>query len=89
MGKIGQYNITNIAEKLGVTRQAVYYWIKKSWIKPRRDYRNYPVFTEEDLRHIKKWQNTLTNELEPSAKKREIKPQSALKWRELQNLLWK
>jgi len=25
---------------------------------PRRDYRNYPVFTDEDIKKIEKWRNT-------------------------------
>jgi len=50
-----RYNITQAAKELGVARQTLYYWIKKGWIKPKRDYRNYPVFTEEDIENIKKW----------------------------------
>ena len=50
-----RYNITQAAKELGVARQTLYYWIKKGWIKPKRDYRNYPVFTEEDIKNIKKW----------------------------------
>lgn len=51
-----------IADELGVTRQTLYYWLKKGWIKPRRDYRNYPVFTESDLRKIKSWLGDLREE---------------------------
>lgn len=51
------YNIPQTAEKLGVHEQTVRYWIKKGWVKPRRDYRNYPVFTEDDLRNIKEWKD--------------------------------
>jgi len=47
------------AKELGVARQALYYWIKKGWVKLKRDYRNYPVFTEEDLKKINEWRNTL------------------------------
>jgi len=54
-----RYNITQAAKELGVARQTLYYWIKKGWVKPKRDYRNYPVFTEEDIRSIQKWRNTL------------------------------
>jgi len=50
-----KYNISEAAEKLGVPRQTLYYWIKKGWITPRRDYRNYPVFTETDFKNIVKW----------------------------------
>jgi len=53
------YNITELAKKLGIPRQTVYYWINKKWIKPKRDYRNYPVFTEEDVKNIIKWKATI------------------------------
>lgn len=53
------FNMTEAAHKLGVTRQTLYYWIKKGWIKPRRDYRNYPVFTDKDILNVKKWQTAL------------------------------
>jgi len=53
------YNMTELAEKLGVPRQTVYYWIEKGWVKPRRDYRDYPVFTEDDVDGIVKWKNTI------------------------------
>ena len=54
-----RYNITHAAKELGVTRQTLYNWIEKEWVKPKRDYRNYPVFTNEDITNIKKWQATL------------------------------
>ena len=54
-----RYNITHAAKELGVTRQTLYNWIEKGWVKPKRDYRNYPVFTDEDIQKIKKWQRTL------------------------------
>jgi DNA-binding transcriptional MerR regulator len=47
------------AKELGVTRQTLYYWIKKEWIKPKRDYRNFPVFTDKDLKQIKEWKDKL------------------------------
>jgi len=53
------YNATELAEKLGITRQALYQWIEKGWVKPRRDYRDFPVFTEEDVDNIIKWKNTI------------------------------
>ncbi len=55
-----RYNITQAAKELGVARQTLYYWIKKGWIKPKRDYRNYPVFTQKDIAEIKKWKAHLT-----------------------------
>ncbi|MDP2939719.1 MAG: MerR family transcriptional regulator [Candidatus Omnitrophota bacterium] len=54
-----RYNVKEVAEALGVTRQTLYYWFKKDWVKPNRDYRNYPVFTDEDIKKIEKWRNTL------------------------------
>lgn len=53
------YNMTQLAKKLKVTRQAIYKWIKKGWVKPKRDYRNYPVFTEKDVRKIVKWKSSI------------------------------
>ena len=53
------YNMTELAGKLKVTLQAIYKWIKKGWIKPRRDYKDYPVFTEEDVRKIIDWKKTI------------------------------
>lgn len=54
-----RYNLTEAAKELGITRHGLYYWIKKGWVKPKKDYRNYPVFTEIDLIKIKKWKATL------------------------------
>ena len=53
------YNIPQVAKKLGVHEQTIRYWIKKGWVKPKRDYRKYPVFTEEDVRKIKEWRERL------------------------------
>lgn len=50
-----RYNITHTAKELGVTRQTLYNWIQKGWVAPKRDYRDYPVFTCEDVKKIKKW----------------------------------
>jgi len=54
-----KYNISETAKELGVTRQTLYNWIRKNWVRPKRDYRNYPVFTLEDLKKIKDWRNAL------------------------------
>jgi len=54
-----KYNISETAKELGVTRQTLYNWIRKNWVTPKRDYRNYPVFTLEDLKKIKDWRNAL------------------------------
>lgn len=53
------HNIFRTAELLGVHERTVRYWIKKKWVTPRKDYRNYPVFTDEDIKRIEKWRNTL------------------------------
>jgi len=57
-----RYNITQAAKELGVARQTLYYWIKKGWVKPKRDYRKYPVFTEEDVHNLKVWREKLLEE---------------------------
>jgi len=54
-----KYNISEVAKELGVTRQTLYYWIRKNWVTPKRDYRNYPVFTVQDVKKIKDWRSTL------------------------------
>lgn len=54
-----KYNVSQLAQELGIARQTLYYWIQKEWIKPKRDYRNYPVFTAKDVEKIKKWRNKL------------------------------
>lgn len=53
------YNVSKTAERLGVSRQTLHSWIKKKWVKPKLDYRNYPVFSEEDIKNIKTWRKTL------------------------------
>ncbi|OGW79288.1 MAG: hypothetical protein A2Z83_09050 [Omnitrophica bacterium GWA2_52_8] len=54
-----QYNLTQLAERIKVHRLTIYYWIKKDWIRPRRDYRGYPVFTETDVKKIVQWHKKL------------------------------
>ena len=54
-----RYNITQAARILGVHRETIYYWIKKGWVKPGRDYRNYPVFTVLDIERLIEWRNTI------------------------------
>lgn len=54
-----KYNLMQTAGILGVHRQTLYYWIKKGWLKPKRDYRNYPVFTVLDIENLIKWRNTI------------------------------
>lgn len=54
-----RYNLSQAAKELGLTRQGLYYWIGKGWVKPKRDYKGHPVFTKKDLEKIKKWKNSL------------------------------
>lgn len=55
MGKKKTYTVTESAGLLGVHRLTLYYWMKKKWIRPRRDYRNWPIFTQNDINKIKRW----------------------------------
>lgn len=57
--KAKRYNLSQTAKIFNITRQGLYCWIKKGWVKPRRDYRNYPVFTVFDIEEIIKWRNTI------------------------------
>lgn len=54
-----RYNLTQTAKVIGVHRETLYYWIKKGWIKPKRDCRKYPVFTVLDIESMIKWKNTM------------------------------
>ena len=53
------YNVMEAAILLGVHERTVRYWVRKGWIKARRDYRDFPVFTKQDIRKLKKWRSTL------------------------------
>lgn len=55
---IKTYNLTQTARILRVHRQTIYYWIKKKWIKPKRDFKGYPVFTVLDIEKLIEWENT-------------------------------
>lgn len=54
-----KYSMTEAAKILGVHRQTMINWVRKGWITPKRDYRNWPVFTDQCLADIKEWHNTL------------------------------
>jgi len=54
-----RYTLSEAAKELGLTRQGLYYWIKKGWVKPKRDYKGHPVFTRDDLKKTKEWKNNL------------------------------
>lgn len=51
--------MSEAAQMLGVHRQTLLLWIRKEWIKPKRDFRNWPVFTDEYIARVKKWRETL------------------------------
>ncbi|MDD5518550.1 MAG: MerR family transcriptional regulator [Candidatus Omnitrophica bacterium] len=53
------FSITETANILKVHRTTIYFWLKKGWVKVKRDYRNLPVFTEQDIDKINLWRNTL------------------------------
>jgi DNA-binding transcriptional MerR regulator len=54
-----RYNLSQAAQILGVHRQTLYYWIHKGWVRPKRDYRRYPVFTVLDIESMIEWKNTI------------------------------
>lgn len=54
-----RYNLKEAAKELGLTRQGLYYWIKKGWVTPKRDYKGHPVFTKADMAEIKAWRDKL------------------------------
>ncbi|MBI3319647.1 MAG: MerR family transcriptional regulator [Candidatus Omnitrophica bacterium] len=57
--RLQRYNLTQAAKILQVTRQGLYYWMKKGWVKARRDHRSYQVFTVFDIEQIMKWRDVL------------------------------
>ena len=59
--KLKRYNLSQAAMILKIPRQSLYYWIKKGWVRPRRDYRNYPIFTVFDIERIMKWRHTVSS----------------------------
>ncbi len=93
--KTKKYTITRLAKELGVTRQTIYYWIRKKWVTPGKDYRNYPVFSDKDMREIKKWHGAIKKE--ESANRQhidittpaQIASDVPLTWEEIQKILFK
>ena len=57
--KLKKYSMTEAAEILGVHRQTMINWVRRGWIKPKRDYKNYPIFTDKYIAEIKKWYEAL------------------------------
>ncbi len=64
--KSKRYNLTQTAVVLSVHRQTIYYWMQKGWVKPRRDYRNYPVFTVNDIEKLMEWKYALQKGIDSS-----------------------
>ena len=58
--RLKRYNLTQAAKIFQMTRQGLYYWMKKGWVKARRDHRGYPVFTVFDIEQIMKWRDGLS-----------------------------
>ncbi|MCX5726866.1 MAG: MerR family transcriptional regulator [Candidatus Saganbacteria bacterium] len=52
-----RYTLSEAAKELGLTRQGLYYWMKKGWVTPKRDYKGHPVFTDAYIRKIKAWKD--------------------------------
>ena len=54
-----KYTMTEAAKILGVHRQTMIHWVRRGWIEPKRDYRNWPVFTDKCIKEIKAWRDKL------------------------------
>jgi len=54
-----RYTLSQTARVLDVPRQTMYYWIHKKWINPKRDFKNYPVFTVTDIENLLKWRDEI------------------------------
>ena len=52
---IKRYNMVQAARILQISRGTLYYWIKRGWIKPKRDHKGYPVFTTTGIENIIQW----------------------------------
>ena len=59
INKTKVYSLTEVANLLSVHRLTIYHWFKRGWVKAKRDCCNRPVFTEADIKNIKKWRNTI------------------------------
>jgi len=56
-GKLKRYNLTQTTKILGISRQSLYYWIRKGWVRVKKDGRGYPIFTVFDIKRIMSWRN--------------------------------
>ncbi len=54
-----KHTATETAKIIGIHRQTLIDWIQKGWVKPKRDYRNWPVFTDQCIKEIKQWREKL------------------------------
>ncbi|MFH1776282.1 MAG: MerR family transcriptional regulator [Candidatus Omnitrophota bacterium] len=56
----GRMTITDIARTLGVTTKTIMRWEKSGKIsRPKRDYRGWRVYTQEELESIRSFHETL------------------------------
>ena len=47
------YKTCEVAKIVGITKTTLYTWLKKGKVpEPRRDYNNYRIWTEEDVKAI-------------------------------------
>jgi excisionase family DNA binding protein len=52
------YTTAQVARIIGITKKTLYTWLKKGKIpEPDRDYRNYRIWTEEDIKNCLKHKN--------------------------------
>ena len=54
-----RHNLPQTAKVLEVPRQTIYYWVKKKWVRPKRDFKNYPIFTVRDIEGMLKWRDKI------------------------------
>ena len=52
------YKTSEVAKVVGVTKETLYKWLRQGKIpEPDRDYRNYRIWTEADIRNCLKYKN--------------------------------
>ena len=52
------YKTSDVAKMVGVTKETLYKWLRQGKIpEPDRDYRNYRIWTEADIRNCLKYKN--------------------------------
>lgn len=54
------YSVVQAAKMLNTTRQSLFRWIKRGWIPDvGRDYKGDRIFTETDIKQIRKWRESI------------------------------